>query len=214
MIQLKRGSTLNWRKTKTKLASGQPGYDKNKHKIKIGDGEKLWSDLPYASGLFAEEILASETAAKKRYDKDSEDSTIITYGTEAPNANTVGKIYLQQSSNSDYIVEAGIKDGWTYQIYASGLMRCSGNFTIETNIVDSIENTGLFCSNGSFSRAYPKTFKNVPAEVASLRGANGISWLATNGMSTVSSTGSYTIISPTSQSGIYAISISAEGIIK
>ena len=214
MIKFRRGKTNSWRNTKTKLAAGQPGYDKDKHKIKVGDGEKLWSDLPYASGLFAEEILDSEANAKTKKAADAEDITLITYGLDEPDQNTVGQIYLQQASNSDYIIEAGTKNGWTYQIYASGLMKCSSNFTIEANIIDSIENTGLFCANGSFSRAYPKDFKSVPTEIASLRGANGISWLATNGINTISSTGSYTIISPTSQSGIYAISISVEGIIK
>ena len=57
MIQIKRGKTKNWRKLKKVLAVGQPGYDKNKHKLKVGDGETLWKELPYASGLFAEEIL-------------------------------------------------------------------------------------------------------------------------------------------------------------
>jgi hypothetical protein len=56
MIQFKRGSTASWRKNKVKLAAGQPGYDKDKHKLKIGDGESTWAELPYISGLSNEEI--------------------------------------------------------------------------------------------------------------------------------------------------------------
>ena len=44
MIQLKRGKTDSWRKNRTKLSAGQPGYDKEKHKIKVGDGEHTWND--------------------------------------------------------------------------------------------------------------------------------------------------------------------------
>ena len=38
MIQIKRGTTKNWRKYNLRLLAGQPGYDKDKQKIKIGDG--------------------------------------------------------------------------------------------------------------------------------------------------------------------------------
>ena len=214
MIQIRRGSTESWRGTKTKLAAGQPGYDKEKHKIKVGDGEKSWSDLPYASGLFKEEILDSEANAKTKKSNDAENTTLITYGTASPDKNTVGQIYLQQASNTDYIVEAGVSNSWYYQIYASGLMKCTGNFTVVTDVIDSIENTGLYCASG-FRRDYPKAFKNTPIEIASIQSANGISWLANNGMNTISSTGSYTIISPTElNDGIFTISISVEGIKK
>lgn len=50
MIQIKRGSTKSWHDTEVKLASGQPGYDKDTHQLKIGDGETLWSDLPSVGG--------------------------------------------------------------------------------------------------------------------------------------------------------------------
>ena len=217
MIKFRRGSTESWRDPKKAviLESGQPGFDKNKNKIKVGDGEKSWSELPYASGLFAEEILSSEAEAKKRYDKDNEDSTLITFGTTAPNKSTVGRIYLQQNSNTDYIVETGTHNNWFYQVYASGLMKCHGNFVVETNVIDSIDGTGLYCSSGSFKKDYPKTFKTTPTEVVSIQAANGLSWLANNGMNTISSTGSYIIISPISSSGgKYNISISVEGMKK
>ena len=50
MIQIKRGSTKSWQDTEVKLASGQPGYDKDTHQLKIGDGETLWADLPSIGG--------------------------------------------------------------------------------------------------------------------------------------------------------------------
>ena len=127
MIKFRRGSTKSWRSAKTKLESGQPGYDKDKHKIKIGDGEKLWADLPYASGLFAEEILDSEANAKTKKANDTENTTLITYGTAVPDEATVGQIYLQQTDDEpevDYVIEAGINVGWSYQKWKHGFAKC------------------------------------------------------------------------------------------
>lgn len=215
MIQFRRGTTKSWRDAKVKLAAGQPGYDKDKHKIKIGDGESNWADLPYASGLSAEEIFDSEANAQERQKNDVEDRTIITYGTDAPSESTIGKIYLQQGSNTDYVIETGINSGWFYQIYASGLMKCSGTFVIETDIADNIEGTGLYCANGTIKKNYPKQFKNVPVETVSIQGINGLSWVANKGINTTISTGLYTIISPYSiNNGKYQISIQVEGIKK
>ena len=214
MIQLKRGRTQSWRNNKTKLAPGQPGYDKDKHKIKIGDGENLWAELPYASGLFANEILDSEENAKRKVNKDSEDTTLITYGTAAPDANTVGQLYLQQSK-SDSIVEAGIKDGWIYQVFSSGIIKCCGSFKVALDLTDNIEGTGLFCDSSNFKVTYPKTFKNPPTELASVLSSNGIAWIANKGANTKSHSGTYTIISPVSTNNAeYTISIQVEGINK
>ena len=211
MIQFRRGTTKSWRNTKTKLASGQPGYDKDKHKIKIGDGESSWTDLPYASGLTATEILDSEANAKNKYKQDKEDLTIITYGPEKPDKNTIGQLYLQQST-TDHIVEAGVSNGWRYQIYSSGLMRCCGEFKVSLDITDSIEGTGLYCGNGAFKKDYPKSFKTSPAEVASVQSLNGITWVASRGMNTTTTSGAYTIISTASVNNIECvISIQAEG---
>ena len=213
MIQFRRGTTKSWLATKTKLAAGQPGYDKDKHKIKIGDGSTSWSELPYASGLTAEEILCSEKDAKGRQDPtDKHTTTLITYGTEAPDKNTIGQLYLQQS-NTDHIVESGISNGWMYQIYSSGIMKCCGNFKIKLDINDSIEDTGLFCDSSNFKKDYPKVFKSPPAEVVSVQSSTGIAWVANKGINTTTSSGMYTIISPVSTNNTeYIISIQVEGV--
>ena len=214
MIQLRRGSTKSWRATKTKLADGQPGYDKNKHKIKVGDGKTLWEKLPYASGLSAEEVLDSEKNAKSRSKADAEDKTLITYGTEPPDEKTIGQVYLQQST-TDYIAEAGIKNGWTYQIYNSGITRCCSNFKVKLDVTDSIEGTGLYCSNGNFKQNYPMSFKSQPTEVVSVQSSSGLAWLANKGINTTTSSGTYTIVSPASSNNTeYTISIRVEGLKK
>lgn len=212
MIKFRRGSTKNWQTTKTKLESGQPGYDKNKHKIKIGDGEKLWPDLPYATGLFAEEILDSESNARTKKSNDSENLTLITYGTEAPSENTVGKIYLQQVNEPevDYVVESGTSGIWTYQKWKSGIAKCWGNYSFNTSVQEQLE---LFYRSTTINTNYPFTFKYVPMEIATIQSSSGQVLLANSGANTTKTSGNYAIISLAGgiDSANYRISIQVDG---
>lgn len=216
MIQFKRGSTKNWRSTKVKLADGQPGYDKNKHKIKIGDGVTSWENLPYASGLASTEIFDSEVNAKTKVTADSEDRTIITYGTTVPDGKTVGQIYIQQyeaEPEVDYIVSSGINGIWTYQKWKSGIAKCWGILDLTTSIQTAFDGSELFHDNKMKSTKYPFNFKDVPSETATVQSPGGIVWLASKAKNTKSTSGVYVLISPDNQStnADYAISIQVEG---
>lgn len=215
MIQFKRGSTTNWRGAKEKLASGQPGYDKNKHKIKVGDGETLWPDLPYATGLFAEEILDSETNAKSKKSNDAEDLTLITYGIGIPNDDTVGQIYLQQITEPevDYVIETGTNNGWTYQKWKSGIAKCWYNHSFTTTVQEHLE---FFCRSTSISGInYPLKFVDVPAETATIQiqSSGKQVLLANSSANTTETSGSYFIISLAGEIGdaAYRISLQVEG---
>lgn len=45
--QLRRGNSSTWLKNNPLLAAGEPGYELDTHKVKIGDGSNNWKDLPY-----------------------------------------------------------------------------------------------------------------------------------------------------------------------
>lgn len=215
MIQIKRGSTESWRSTETNLAPGQPGYDKDKHKIKIGDGATLWADLPYASGLSEKEILSSEVEA--RDNRDTEDkfaANIITYGTETPDSATVGQIYLQQIDDPevDYVIESGTKDGWTYQKWKSGIAKCWCNHSFRTTVKELLELFYRSATTGGI--AYPFTFEYVPTETATIQGSGGQVLLANSSANTKATSGAYAIISlagEISDVADYRISIQVEG---
>lgn len=217
MIKFRRGSTSSWRGTKTKLAPGQPGYDKNKHKIKVGDGEKLWPDLPYATGLFAEEILSSEADAQANRDKDDKfAANIITYGTDAPDENTLGQIYLQQNDEEpevDYIIESGVNGIWSYQKWKHGFAKCWCRLELTTDVQTAFEGIGLYQDNNSMrSMSYPFVFKETPAETATLQTPGSIVWLSGRTANTNQTAGTYALISPYSlYSSRYFISIQVEG---
>ena len=46
-IQLKRGSQKAWEKLNIVLEVGEPGFEKDTNRLKIGDGLTPWNDLPY-----------------------------------------------------------------------------------------------------------------------------------------------------------------------
>ena len=213
MIKFRRGHTKSWHNTKTILAAGQPGFDKDKHKIKVGDGESKWSDLPYATGLFAEEILDSEANAKTKKRADAEDLTLITYGTEAPGDKTIGQIYLQQIDEPevDFVIESGTKEGWTYQKWKSGIAKCWYNYSFTTTVQEHLE---LFCRSTSTSRLnYPFKFTSIPTETATIQSSGGQALLANSSANTTENSGEYAIISLIGEIDIadYHISIQVEG---
>ena len=45
--QLRRGTSATWRANNPLLLAGEPGYELDTHKVKIGDGTSYWKDLPY-----------------------------------------------------------------------------------------------------------------------------------------------------------------------
>lgn len=227
MIQFKRGSLANWLRLKKPLADGQPGYDKDSHKIKIGNGKDLWQNLPYASGLSSDDILSSEKDAKIRRKAALLISPLtalldspakFTYGTEAPDENTVGEVYLQYYDTEpevDYVVSYGINGGWTYQKWKSGIAKCWGTFDYNTTVQSAIDNSNLYQSSSSMPTVkYPFTFKSIPNEIATVHSKSGFVWLASNKkLNNESQTASYCIVSPDklNNSSTYKIALSVEG---
>jgi hypothetical protein len=49
-LQLKRGTAARWCELNPILAAGEPGFEYDTKKLKIGDGNTAWMDLPYIGG--------------------------------------------------------------------------------------------------------------------------------------------------------------------
>lgn len=203
MIQFKRGKTVNWRLQSKPLADGQPGYDKDRHKIKIGDGKSSWSSLPFASGLSTEEILDSEALAKLRARTDSENTTVFTYGTAVPDNATIGKVYLQYYDSEpevDYVVSFGTDGIWTYQIWKSGIAKCWGTLTLQTMIQDLTDSEALFANNTAMTaQNYPIPFKSIPTEVVSVQSSGRTAIISSKTRNTKTKSGIYSLLSPDKQ---------------
>lgn len=217
MIKFKRGKTTTWKKRTVPLADGQPGYDKEKHRLKIGDGQHLWSELPNV-GLSAEDILKEEAKAKEDYAKDKEDRAIFTYGSENPDEDTVGRVYLQHYDSEpevDYIVSYGVDGIWTYQKWHSGIVKCWGNLDVDKSIQSVFEESKLYYSEATSKVSYPVKFSTTPSETATIRSTGNLVWLASKNNNTVSESATYTIISPDKQSNAkYKIMLQVYGFCK
>jgi hypothetical protein len=50
-IQYRRGSASDWSTTNPILAIGEPGYETDTGKFKVGNGSSAWNSLPYSSGI-------------------------------------------------------------------------------------------------------------------------------------------------------------------
>jgi hypothetical protein len=49
-FKFRRGSSTEWIDTNPLLADGEPGFELNTGKVKIGNGADRWNDLPYLAG--------------------------------------------------------------------------------------------------------------------------------------------------------------------
>lgn len=60
-ILLKRGTAARWVELNLILAAGEPGFEYDTKKLKIGDGNTAWNDLPYVG---SEELYCATTYAE------------------------------------------------------------------------------------------------------------------------------------------------------
>lgn len=58
VIRFRRGTADNWTLSNPVLALGEPGWERDTYKLKIGDGVTPWASLPYfAAGSGSSEDL-------------------------------------------------------------------------------------------------------------------------------------------------------------
>ena len=49
-FKVRRGLSSVWADVNPLLVEGEPGYELDTHRLKVGDGELKWNDLPYIGG--------------------------------------------------------------------------------------------------------------------------------------------------------------------
>lgn len=85
-FKVRRGDSKAWASINPTLTDGEPGYELDTHRLKIGDGNKPWNDLPYigeASNLPDEitteqikEVITSYSSEKENQIKILNDGTM------------------------------------------------------------------------------------------------------------------------------------------
>ena len=61
-IKLRRGTAAEWTASNELLQLGEPGFEKDTRKLKIGDGITLWNDLPYITPDFINIVSSGSIA--------------------------------------------------------------------------------------------------------------------------------------------------------
>lgn len=148
MIQIKRGSTEAWQNNNEKLAAGQPAYDKDRHKLKIGDGEHSYKELPDVTGLFKDEILAEYTPRESTgniildtLNKLANPDPIFTYGDKKPEEVDRGDIYFQKydgAVEADYVIDFGKNANYYFRKWSTGFIECWG--TGKADLIKDLKN--------------------------------------------------------------------------
>jgi hypothetical protein len=64
-IQVRRDTAANWTSSNPTLAAGEPGYETDTDKIKIGDGSTAWTSLRYAGGVDHQVDLSAATTLSR-----------------------------------------------------------------------------------------------------------------------------------------------------
>ena len=49
-FRLKRGTAERWQELNLVLDQGEPGFELDTYRLKVGDGQTAWNDLPYIDG--------------------------------------------------------------------------------------------------------------------------------------------------------------------
>lgn len=62
-IQIRRGTAAEWTSENPVLADGEPGYERNTKRVKIGDGSTRWVSLPYVDDQSVAALAATRGAA-------------------------------------------------------------------------------------------------------------------------------------------------------
>ena len=93
-FRIKRGTSQAWSKVNPILAYGEPGFEKDTNKLKIGDGSKRWNNLSYVN-----EFVLGDDGKSVTY----EDNTLSLYGY---NSAEVGQFPIKGQNNLEWVDQA------------------------------------------------------------------------------------------------------------
>ena len=114
-IKFRRDTSDNWNNVNPVLAAGEPGYEIDTHRLKVGDGSTDWQNLPYIS-------TTTSTLSNLSDVDDSlatgNDAYVLSYDTQTNQwiAKDVYSIYPSEIDGGNYNqVPYSFLDAGTYQ---------------------------------------------------------------------------------------------------
>lgn len=156
-IQYRRGTAAEWLAANTLLAVGEPGYETDTGKFKVGDGSTTWNSLGYSSGpaapilpTFSLQGTAYVLTGKQRYYFESDGIITkirLSAGTPPTGSGITARVNLNGTSLSTVTVAAAgytstttlsqavsAGDYLTLDITAVGSTTAGGDLTVEISV--------------------------------------------------------------------------------
>lgn len=127
----------------------------------------------------------------------------LTFKSAAINFDVLG-LSVYGSVLSDFVVEQGTSNSWSYRKWNSGVAECWITNTISTSITTAW-NSMYVGDTSSTQMSYPVSFVSRPREMANLHAGSYAVWLYTRANNTSTQTGVYNLVRPTSVSGAITV---------
>lgn len=112
IIKFKRGLADAWKRNNPLLQAGEPGYEINTRKLKIGDGVTYWNDLSYFSEVSVSEELVADAVQKylEEHPLQISTDTSFTQTGVAADAAAIGEKCIYVGDTSEIILKGGDAD--------------------------------------------------------------------------------------------------------
>lgn len=188
IIKLRRDLSNTWQSVNPTLSLGEPGFETDTKRLKIGDGTSTWNDLDYVAGSGGGAAVVSEdiedTVASLMV---SGSGVKISYNDNADTL-TVNSIPYSPGTGiniSSYTINSTLVGGTGIQISNNTVQMTGIPFIAGTNIQivgNTISSTGTGGSSGTFQSTYSGTVSGtinnwdpiVSANTVRVSGSDGI----------------------------------------
>lgn len=195
-IQYRRGTASEWTSANPTLATGEPGFETDTGKFKVGDGATAWTALAYSSGIQGDTGAAGDAAT-------------ITVGTVTTGAAGSSVVVTNSGSSSAAVFDFTIPAGETGATGATGptgpaggvnsVNGQTGDVTLTTGAVVGTSDTQTLTSKtieaGTFTAGYTE-------EVATANTSTAYTIdLANGSVQILTLTGNCTFTFPTATAG-------------
>lgn len=129
VIQFKRKPSATWTSSNPILARGEPGFELDTFKMKIGDGTTAWNSLPYQNGLGVSGNLQNLTdvtlTSLATGDVLSYDATTGKWVNDAGIATDIENL-LSRVTTLESVIPSGSIQAWSMPYAPTGWLKCNG----------------------------------------------------------------------------------------
>lgn len=165
VIQFKRKPSATWTSSNPILARGEPGFELDTFKMKIGDGTTAWNSLPYQNGLGVSGNLQNLTdvtlTSLATGDVLSYDATTGKWVNDAGIATDIENL-LSRVTTLESVIPSGSIQAWSMPYAPTGWLTCNGNAVSRTTyaslfnaLVPVVDTVTFHTSQASAAMATP-----------------------------------------------------------